>query len=1033
LLEMMVALTLVTVVMAALTVLFVNTMASTSHLRSKQVATSIASSAVDKARGLGALGSESGRDSSSVTTQFAGFATTPVQSWLTTMTPATDGTATAGQGTVACDPTNPTGRCADLPTVPVTQTVNGKSFSTSSLVGTCWRAGTDTSGTQACDTTKASGDIQYFRVVVAVSWSDTACASDTCYFITAILLNGQTDPTFNFNSTPPASPQLSGCTSQTVVVGDVLDLPVIKQQSSDTSWVCALSGGVPPFTWSATGVPSGIVLDQTGHFVGTVGAPTGTRTSSITTTDAFLRSTTGPSFTWTVNPGVTIAVGATPLPTASLINTTIGTVTLTASGGLGSPYSWSAAGLPPGTTLARTSNTQAQLSGRATAAGTYSVIITATDTAGTHTGTTAFTWTVYPSLAPTNPGDQSATVNTAITPLPLPVSGGSGVYTISITSGSLPSGLSLTGNSTTGYRITGTPTATTTNRSVTVTIKDAVTAVGSTTETFAWTVYPQPTMPNPANQTSKTGQSASLTVAATGCQNTPCSYTATNLPSWLSIDPATAVISGTAPATPGSWSGISVTVTDNAGAQRTSGTFSWTVVAAPILIDPADQISSVGDRPALQVSTAQCPNGGCTYSEVGSNLSALGLSLSGAGMISGTAKVGSRTITVKVTDAIGQTDQASFTWTVYALPTITAPGAQRSGIGQPIAPLGIVATCTRTPCTFTATGLPAGISIDQNSGVISGTPSATGSASVTVTVTDSGGHAATTAPFSWTVFAGPTITTPGPRTSTQGTMIATLTVASSCPMGSCTFAATGLPAGLSIGSSNGQISGTPTAAGSYSVVVTITDPSGNSASTNAFSWTVTAPLVLTVPHQYSRINSSAAVDLSLFAAGGTGTYTFTLVGGTLPGTLTLRSDGTFSGNTGVTGTGSRPPSSKTYSNIQVRVTDSSGASTTSTFTWTVSRSGNALSLSIDNQASTVGVPDVLDIWGDDDVTGGVSPYTFAITSGTLPNGLTLDPATGVISGTPTTANSGQGVNIAVRVTDQSGDTDTDTFRWKVSS
>ena len=73
LIEMMVALTLVTVVMAALTVLFVNTMSSVSHLRAKQVATSVASSAVDKARGLGALGAESGRDSSSVTTQFATF------------------------------------------------------------------------------------------------------------------------------------------------------------------------------------------------------------------------------------------------------------------------------------------------------------------------------------------------------------------------------------------------------------------------------------------------------------------------------------------------------------------------------------------------------------------------------------------------------------------------------------------------------------------------------------------------------------------------------------------------------------------------------------------------------------------------------------------------------------------------------------------------------------------------------------------------------------------------------------------------
>lgn len=46
-------------------------------------------------------------------------------------------------------------------------------------------------------------------------------------------------------------------------------------------------------------------------------------------------------------------------------------------------------------------------------------------------------------------------------------------------------------------------------------------------------------------------------------------------------------------------------------------------------------------------------------------------------------------------------------------------------------------------------------------------------------------------------------------------------------------------------------------------------------------------------------------------------------------------------------------------------------------------------------------------------SGGIPPYTFSVTSGTLPNGLSLDPASGIISGTPTSAVSMDAVSFSV--------------------
>jgi len=82
-----------------------------------------------------------------------------------------------------------------------------------------------------------------------------------------------------------------------------------------------------------------------------------------------------------------------------------------------------------------------------------------------------------------------------------------------------------------------------------------------------------------------------------------------------------------------------------------------------------------------------------------------------------------------------------------------------------------------------------------------------------------------------------TVTNPGSRTATVGTATSLQITASSSGGGALTYSATGLPPGLSINSSSGLISGTPTTTGTYTTTVTATDSTSATGSAT-FSWTV---------------------------------------------------------------------------------------------------------------------------------------------------------------------------------------------------
>jgi subtilase family serine protease len=173
--------------------------------------------------------------------------------------------------------------------------------------------------------------------------------------------------------------------------------------------------------------------------------------------------------------------------------------------------------------------------------------------------------------------------------------------------------------------------------------------------------------------------------------------------------------------------------------------------------------------------------------------------------------------------------------------TVTNPGSETSTVGSKVS-LQIHATDSASgqTLTYSATGLPAGLSIKASTGLISGKPKTAGTYSVTVTATDTTG-ASGSASFTWVVNSSGntvTVTNPGTETSTVGTAVSLQIEATDSASGqTLTYSATGLPPGLSINPSTGLISGTPTTKGTYSVTVTATDTTSASGSAS-FSWKV---------------------------------------------------------------------------------------------------------------------------------------------------------------------------------------------------
>jgi hypothetical protein len=265
----------------------------------------------------------------------------------------------------------------------------------------------------------------------------------------------------------------------------------------------------------------------------------------------------------------------------------------------------------------------------------------------------------------------------------------------------------------------------------------------------------------------------------------------------------------------------------------------------------------------------------------------------------------------------------------------------------------IAASGGTTPYTYSANGLPGGLSISSSTGVITGTPAqnSSGTASATIKVTDSSQPSSQSATASLSIAISPaspaalaitTTSLPG-GTATSPYPSTTLQAAGGVPPYTWALGAgSTLPAGLSL-STAGVLSGTPAAAssGSYPLTFVVTD-SFTTPDTAQVGLTLTISgggggggLTLTTP-SLPAATLNTAYTTTLAITGGVAPYTFTLANSTtLPVGLTLSSAGvingtpTMAGSTpfSVTVTDSTTPTTFSLtSNLSITVNSTAGPS-----------------------------------------------------------------------------------------------------------
>lgn len=663
----------------------------------------------------------------------------------------------------------------------------------------------------------------------------------------------------------------------------------------------AITASNNPSVFSASGLPAGLLVDSASGIIS--GTPASVGTSTITLNAANLSGTGSAELTLTINnaqaPVITSASSVACISGEPFSYTILAT---------NQPTAFSAADLPPGLSL----NTfTGVISGTPTGPGVFNATLGAMNSGGT--GVSRLVVTVNPPKPVVTSSVETVTVGTFFSYSIVATNSPTG-----FTADSLPEGLSFDAN---GGTINGTPVATGT---FTIPL-GAANVSGTGTGTLTLKVVPlAPKITSPTSATAKAGVAFSYTITA---ENLPTSFGASGLPAGLTINPSTGLISGR-PQNTGTYSatiratnpggtgtaglaivvgcgptsiasfaplsaapGATVTVqgtgfvgatnvviTDKRTGANSAATFN--VISDSTLQFCVPNINPLGFGAVITVVTPNgaavtlpssatlisgtvhggsgggcyaVQSGGAFYGSGGSNTIYLDAGALATAEGSGgntyyvedgatldlSAGGGGQTVyytpqaTLLSGASISSVVNGSYTpvsaltrcavpslLRILAPPQITGTNAATGQVGSLFA---YTIRATNFPQSFSASGLPDGLNLNPTTGTISGTPTQAGVFPIVLSATNGDGSTSMTLTLTITDPLVPIINSAKTVAVAFGSPISYAITATNNPT---SFSATDLPDGLTLDPATGFISGTPSAAGTYSVTLGATNAHG---------------------------------------------------------------------------------------------------------------------------------------------------------------------------------------------------------------
>ena len=494
----------------------------------------------------------------------------------------------------------------------------------------------------------------------------------------------------------------------------------------------------------------------------------------------------------------------------------------------------------------------------------------------------------------------------------------------------------------------------------------------------------------------------------------PYRWSATGLPPGLTMN-SVGVLSGS-PTTLGAFK-PNITVTDSSSpAQTTEKTIDLTV-DPPLTITTSSLpagVLGVSFTVFPGTTTLQAQNGQIPYSWTATGLPP-GMTLSSTGSLGGTpSALGTFNVNATVTDfSIPQQTATRVIPLQITNPVTFTPATLPNGqVNVPYPNVTFQGQGGISPYSFVVppVGLPPGLSMTA-AGVLSGTPTTAGTFSMNVSIGDSNTpQQAASRMYSVTIAPALALscsTSAGPSTAGV-TYTATCNVAGGTAPYNWSINPGSLPTGLTLNATgtSATVSGTPTVPGPYSYSVRVTDSATTpQARTQAYAGTIIPALALNCNPTTGPSTVGLAYTATCNLTGGTAPYTWSINPGSLPAGLTLNSTGT---SATVNGTPTAPgPYSYT-----VQVTDGGQTPQSRTQVYSGTITTAVLNCSLTTGPSTVGIPYTATC----NVTGGTPPYSWSISPGSLPTGLTLN-STGTSATVSGAATSPGPYSYSVQVTD----------------